>query len=94
MSDTKYEAMRDAGASTNQVYLKAMADGLREIECIAMLRRVFDLSLLDAKEVTIVASGVASSLDEHQQRLIEDLAKLLEFDDEFLEDDESEKPHP
>jgi hypothetical protein len=89
MADSsKYEAMRDTGATPGQVYLTAIEDGLREIDCIIILRRVFDLSLIDAKEVTIVASGVASSLDEHQQRLAEDLAKLLELDDE------SDKPHP
>ena len=65
-----YERSRDAGASPKEVYLRGRADGLDEITSIRMIRKVFSLSLVQAKEVTVVADGLADSLEEFQERLI------------------------
>jgi hypothetical protein len=69
----QYEAMRDEGASAHDLYRKARADGHDDITCIRMLRAVFGFSLREAKEVLIVASGTAASLDEHEERLAREL---------------------
>jgi hypothetical protein len=64
----KYEQMRDEGSSPRDVYLTAKADGLDEITSLRLLRKVFALSLTGAKEVTIVASGAANSLEDFQEK--------------------------
>ncbi len=48
----KYAEMRSQGASARNVYLAAQADGLDAIQTIRMLRQVFGLSLVEAKQVT------------------------------------------
>ena len=45
---SKYEKMRDAGASPKEVYLAAKNDITDPIEQIRILRRVFGLSLEQA----------------------------------------------
>lgn len=55
---SKYEKMRDEGASPKEVYLAAKADNYNPIELIKLLRRVFDLSLIQAKEITVVSEGL------------------------------------
>jgi hypothetical protein len=67
---SKYRGMVDSGATAKQVYLAAKADGLGQIELIKLIRWLFGLSLVEAKEVTVVADGLASSLSEYQERLI------------------------
>jgi hypothetical protein len=74
----KYEKMRDQGASAKQVYLTAKKDGLDPIALIRLLRKVFCLSLPEAKEVTVVSDGLAPSLVEYQERFIPRLKKALE----------------
>jgi hypothetical protein len=66
----QFEAMRDAGCRPNEVSSAAIAGGLNFAENLQMLRAVFNLDLLDAKEVWIEASGCASSLNEYQERLV------------------------
>jgi hypothetical protein len=46
---SKYEHLRAIGFTPKQVHLTAKADGFDEITSIRLLRRVFDLSLADAK---------------------------------------------
>jgi hypothetical protein len=48
---SKYAQMKDAGCSPGQVYSTAKADDLDEITIFRILRRVFNLSLAEAKEV-------------------------------------------
>ncbi len=67
---SKYEAMRDQGSGPRDVYLAAKADGHDPITLLRLLRRVFSLSLVQAKEVKVTAEGWASSLEEHQERLV------------------------
>jgi len=47
----KYEEMRDNGASPADVYASAESAGLDNISCIRLIRKVFGLSLAQAKEV-------------------------------------------
>ena len=82
----KYEPMRDAGASPHDIYRAAVADGNGQIDSLKLIRYLFDLSLIDAKEVMIVSLGYANSLDEHQERLANQLEKYL---DELPDDDDA-----
>ena len=74
---SKYEQMRAAGATAEQVYLAAERSGADFPCCLRLLRKVFGLSLVEAKEVSIVASGYASSLAEYQEGFVEPLKELL-----------------
>ncbi|WP_394838414.1 hypothetical protein LVJ94_16040 [Pendulispora rubella] len=65
----KYVKIREQGFVAADAYRIARVDGLSVIESIRMLRAVFALSLSDAKEVTIVASGTASNIAEHEARI-------------------------
>ena len=47
---TKYETLREKGSNPREVYELARADGLDVISSIRLLRRVFGLSLVDAKK--------------------------------------------
>ena len=47
----KYEKMGNAGATPQEVYSAAIADGLSRLEGILALRQIFELHLPDAKEV-------------------------------------------
>ena len=78
----EYHQMRDSGCSAIEVYRSAKAKGMRDIPAIRMLREVFGLTLGEAKEVLIVGSGVAGTVEEHDTDLA---AAILD-----LEADESE----
>lgn len=73
-----FEVLRDRGASPSVACRIASAWGLERIERIRMLRVVYGLSLRDAKEVMIVDSGLAASLDEHQARVFAELMAASE----------------
>lgn len=73
------------GASPLDVYRKAKADGVQHIQMFAMLRQVFSMSLIEAKEVIIVGSGLAESLNEYQERVI---APALEAAIRQMEDED------
>ena len=75
-----YEAMRDAGTEPVLVYRSAKADGLDQVTLIRLLRRVYQLSLIHAKEVTIVGDDLAESLTKYQERLIGPLEEALNED--------------
>jgi ribosomal protein L7/L12 len=75
---SKYDEMVHSGADAGQVYLAAKADGLGWIESIRLIRELFGISLVEAKEVSVVADGLASSLSEYQERFIPDLEALIE----------------
>ncbi len=47
----KYEQMKNTGATPQEIYSTAMADGLSRLEGILVLRQIFNLRLPDAKEV-------------------------------------------
>lgn len=67
----RYDEMRDAGASPEEVYSAAMVDGIDIQHILGLLRRVFALSLVEAKEVHIKAQGYANSLQEYQEQLLD-----------------------
>jgi len=71
----EYASQRIVGAGPVEMYRSAKADGLGEIDSIRMLRSVFGMSLAEAKEVTLIASGTAGSLKEHELRVADELSK-------------------
>ena len=73
----KYEQMRDDGAGPGDVYLAAKHDGVAAVALIRLLRSVFDLSLVQAKEVTVIANEQAVSLSAHQEALLPALEGTL-----------------
>ncbi len=75
---SKYARMCAAGSGPGDVYLAAKADGLDPAALIRLLRTVFHLSLAEAKEVTVVAEGLAGSLEEAQERFRPALQQALE----------------
>jgi hypothetical protein len=66
---SKYESMRDKGTGPEEVYRTAKVDGFDPITLLRLLRKVFSLSLPRAKEVTVIAEGLANSLEEYQEKL-------------------------
>jgi hypothetical protein len=74
---SRYERMRDAGAEPVLVYRSAQADGLDPVTRLRLLRRVYSLSLVQAKEISIVADNLAESLTEYQERFIGPLEEVL-----------------
>jgi hypothetical protein len=74
---SKYEEMRAAGATAEQVYLAAERSGADFLCCLRLLRKVFGLSLVEAKEVIIVATGQARTLSEYQEKFVEPLRECL-----------------
>jgi len=59
----KYQEMKAGGASPRQVYLVARGDGVDDITLVRLLRKVFDLSLGQVKEVT----GAGEALTKKQE---------------------------
>jgi len=74
---TKYEQMKASGATAVEVYRAGKENGCSEIECLRLLRAVFDLSFIDAKRVVVAADEDGASLEDHQQRLISGLREAL-----------------
>jgi hypothetical protein len=90
MDTAKYEQMRDAGAGPTEVFHEAERDGYQTFsEHIRILRQVFGLSLVEAKEAYIIARGLADSLDEYQGRIADDLSRYI---DEIESEDSPENP--
>jgi hypothetical protein len=73
---SKYERMKDAGSSPEDVYREAARSGVDPITRIRMIRAVYSLSLGQAKEVWVRAEGVADSLDEYQGKIADELSKF------------------
>jgi ribosomal protein L7/L12 len=71
----RYEVMRERGATPAEVYIAAKAVGEDDVTCIRLLRAVFNLSIVEAKEVT-----VGASLHEHQSGLAPALEEALRDD--------------
>jgi len=67
---TKYRELRDQGWSAQDVYRSAQADGFDAIALIRLVRGVFGLSLVEAKEVKVLAEGLAPSLAVYQEQLV------------------------
>lgn len=46
-----YIAMKDGGATPQDVYKKALDDGYKKSECMMLIAGIFDLSLHQAREI-------------------------------------------
>jgi|GEM_PF-4511235 hypothetical protein len=77
---TKYEQMKAGGAAAVEVYRSAKESGLTDIECLRMLRAVFDLTFVDAKRVVVAADEGGASLEDHQLQLVDSLREALKDD--------------
>jgi hypothetical protein len=75
--EAKYSAMRDAGASPHEIFRQVLADGLGDIAGIRMLRLVFGLELRQCKEVMIQTRGWANSIDEHEERIADEVEEMF-----------------
>lgn len=75
-----YKQMRDVGASPHAVYRASQVMGLNYPLAIRMLRVVFGLDLVAAKEVTVQADHGAPSLAEHQESLVPAIRAVAEVD--------------
>jgi hypothetical protein len=73
----KYQQMHATGVTPVDIYRAAQQDGLGEIACIRLIRQLFQLSLVDAKEVMFRATGWSASLQAHQATLIPALEQVL-----------------
>ena len=60
---TKYEAMRDAGASPERVFLQSVSDGVDPITRIRLIRSVFSLTPGEAKQAIQRANEQLKSSD-------------------------------
>ena len=65
----KYAICSSRGISAKKTYEIAKQDGLNFGECIRMLRQVYTLSLIDAKEVIVTVDEKVNSLAEFQEKL-------------------------
>jgi hypothetical protein len=77
----RYIELRRRGPDAGGVYRQPRADGLDLITSIRMLRRVFDIGVVAAKEVILIAEG-GESIVEHQERLRPALEAALSEVDE------------
>jgi hypothetical protein len=73
-----YEQMRTNGSSPQEVYLTAKSDGHNFMVCIRLLRRVFDLSVFEAKEVIVIGNEWGTSRNEYQGKIEDILEKYFE----------------
>jgi len=81
---SKYEAMRDGGASAAAVFLATQADKLDLPICFAALRSVFGLSMVEAKGIYFEVGGSVNELEALHQNVI--MPTIQQYIDE--EDDE------
>ncbi len=84
---SKYSALRDSGLSPPVVWRHSQVDGLNWMESVRMIRRVFHLSLKEAKEVKLQAEGVALTLEDYQRDVILPALEKAESQEMFDRDD-------
>ncbi len=73
----KFETLKDSGSSAREVAVVAIEDGFDFRQGLFMLRSVFGLDLVNAKEAWIQANGFADSPSEYQEMLIPDIEAVL-----------------
>jgi hypothetical protein len=71
---SKFETMKNAGSSPEDVYREAVRTGVDAITRIRLIRTVYSFSLRQAKEVVVRAEGAAESLDHYQSKIAEGLS--------------------
>lgn len=70
---SKYVAMKQSGSSPDQVYRAAARDGVDFMTMFRLIRSVFSLDLVEAKEIIIRGLGWANSLAEYQDKIADAL---------------------
>jgi len=83
----KYLKLRDQGFVPSVVAKIARDDGIMPIKRWRMLRYVFGLSLIQAKEATVISNGW-ESLDAYQEQLAEELEKALDAVEREIDDED------
>jgi ribosomal protein L7/L12 len=78
----KYRRMKASGGSASVVYRTAKDDGADEVTAIRMLRSVFSLSLVEAKEAILLSEPYGQGLSEQQKGLIEPIEEALKLEGE------------
>ena len=73
----KFEELKAAGESPEMVWASAESDGLNQISLFRMIRKVFGLSLVEAKEVAVRAR-TGQQYDRHTETLLEELRQVLD----------------
>jgi hypothetical protein len=66
---SKYEALKHAGFSADEVYRAAVRHGVDAITMYRLIRSVFSLGFAEAKEIIIRGQGWANSLGEYQDKI-------------------------
>jgi hypothetical protein len=77
----KYEKLKTEGKTAAQIHAAALADGVGQIEQIRLLRRLFGLDLLQAKEITVQAEGYESLNDFEEKVILPSVLQLIELDE-------------
>jgi ribosomal protein L7/L12 len=77
----KYEAMKAAAIDPAQAYRAAKEDGLGQIVGIRMLREIYELSLIEAKEV-VNKVDTGEAVENRQSGLEKEFTDIL---DEFFD---------
>lgn len=72
---SRYEALKVAGVSPEDVYRQATRDEVDAITRIRLIRSVYGLSPAQAKEVVARSNGDGQSLDEQQARIANELIR-------------------
>jgi hypothetical protein len=74
---TKYFELKERGSNASEIAILAREDGLDSLEVIFVLKKVFYLSVAEAKEIWIETGS-----SEGYQAFIEALEKELEFENQ------------
>jgi len=77
----KYIMLKENGFDSLSIYVETVKDGLSSIESIKLIRDLFALSLPEAKEIMLKATGIAHSLNDHQSNIFSSLKDELEIDE-------------
>jgi len=77
----KYLRMRNSGSSPEHIYLALKADGVGEIESIRILRELFQLSMMEAKEVIVTTDLPVDSLEVYQEKIYPTVKRAIEITD-------------
>jgi hypothetical protein len=71
----EYWHLKSQGYTPEQIYAQAQLDGVSFDGSIRLVRYLFDLDLVEAKEVMVRAKGWASRLAEHQENLFRSITE-------------------
>lgn len=83
---TEYHNLKAEGRSTSDCLAHAKAQNLNLFEKIFILREVFELSLIDAKEIVICDATKYDSIESYQEKLLHGLEQALkELKDDYTE---------